>query len=68
MKKRFVNFSDSIGLKIRRDFVASSLEQTVENTAKVPHLDDWPELPEGSDGEPILVRKHLDFQEFLSLL
>jgi len=51
MKKRFVNFSDSISSKIRRDFVASRLEQTVENTATVPDLDDSPELPEGPDGK-----------------
>jgi hypothetical protein len=60
--------SDSIGSKIRRDFVASRLEQTVENTARVPDLDDSPELPEGTDGELILVRRYLDFSEFVSLL
>jgi hypothetical protein len=60
--------SDAIRSKIRRDFVASRLKQTVENTATVPDLDDPPELPERSDEEPILVRKYLDLSKFVSLL
>lgn len=60
--------SDSIGSKIRRDFVASRPEQTVETTARIPDLDDSLDLPEGSDGAPILVRKYLDFSKFVSLL
>jgi len=60
--------SDAIRSKIRRDFVASRLKQTIENTATVPDLDDPPELPERSDEEPILVRKYLDLSKFVSLL
>jgi hypothetical protein len=60
--------SDAIRSKIRRDFVASRLKQTTENTATVPDLDDPPELPEKSDEEPILVRKYLDLSKFVSLL
>lgn len=60
--------SDAIRSKIRRDFVASRLKQTIENTATVPDLDDPPELPERSDEEPILVRKYLNLSKFVSLL
>ena len=60
--------SDAIRSKIRRDFVASHLGQTVENAATLPELDDPPELPERSDEEPILVRKYLDLSKFVSLL
>jgi hypothetical protein len=60
--------SNSIRSKIRRDFVASRLEQTIENTATIPDLDDPPGLPEGSDEERVLVRKYLNLSKFVSLL
>ena len=60
--------SDAIHSKIRCDFVASRLEQTIENTATLPDIDDPPELPERSEEEPTLVRKYLDLSKFVSLL
>lgn len=60
--------SGAIRSKIRRDFVASRLEQTIENTATLPDIDDPPELPERSEEEPTLVRKYLDLSKFVSLL
>jgi hypothetical protein len=59
---------DAIRSKIRRDFVASRLKQTIENTATVPDLDDPPGLQEGSGEEHHLVRKYLDPSKFVSLL
>jgi len=60
--------SDAIRSKIRRDFVASRLEQTVENTATLPDIDAPSELPESFEEEPTLVRRYIDLSKFVSSL
>jgi hypothetical protein len=62
------HLSDTLRSKINRDGISRELQRDVESTCTIPDLDDPPELPERSDGDPVTVRRYFDTSKFASFL